>query len=242
MSYILSALKKAEQERQSGDIPDVLTSQVVEEPVVSSTSDSDSKPYLIGGIAVLFLAGGWLVNAVFLNDDGGGRNSPLVQQEANLNQSISGSIAAERRVQIDDLSLRQNNRQQQQSDTQGTASLRTTLPVPTSDEGRADVFDTDSNTSRSGLYESDAWLYGDEVLDIAKLPPSLRNSLPKLSLTGHLYSLAHPNARKVILNGVALKEKQYLDNDLMVSEITPGGVIIDFKGRLFQMSANQIFR
>ena len=61
-------------------------------------------------------------------------------------------------------------------------------------------------------------------------------------LSGHLYSLAHPQARKVILNGAALKEKQYLNDDLMISEITPEGVILDFRGRLFSMNASQMFR
>ena len=82
----------------------------------------------------------------------------------------------------------------------------------------------------------------EQIVDIDALPPSVRDQMQPLKLTGHLYSLAHPNARKVILNGTALKEKQYLNDRLMVDEITPDGVIIEFDGRLFHIGADRMFR
>lgn len=75
------------------------------------------------------------------------------------------------------------------------------------------------------------------IPDITQLPLSLKSQLPVLRLNGHIYS-SRPSARRVIINGVSMRENQYMLDDLMVKEIVTGGVILDYRGQLFQLSLN----
>lgn len=79
-------------------------------------------------------------------------------------------------------------------------------------------------------------------VDFDSLPPDTRRRIPAFSVTGHLYSDARPQANKVIINGAALREGQYVNEDLMVSEITDAGVILDFRGLHFLIAKARIFQ
>ncbi len=238
MSYILSALKKAEQERQGGGVPDVLTPQAAEEASPLSPGRV-SKPYWIGVVAALLLLGLWLAGALWFDDgaiDPGAGDNPVAQRGAVANGAAGGSRDQQSVVPS-------------QPGDADAEPVRAALLAPKPYDGFTgdeDDFATapaaDRVPGRADPQASGQWAFTDEVLDIAELPPSLRKRLPRLELTGHLYSLAHPTARKVILNGVALKEKQYLNDDLLINEITPDGVILDFRGRLFRLGADQMFR
>lgn len=79
-------------------------------------------------------------------------------------------------------------------------------------------------------------------VDFDSLPPDTRRRIPAFSVTGHLYSNVRPQANKVIINGAALREGQYVNEDLMVSEITGDGVILDFRGLHFLIAKARIFQ
>ena len=226
MSYILSALKKAEQERHSGDAPDVLTPQTIE---VETSSRRVPKLYFAGGVAVALLAGLWMADVLRFNVAGdAGDESLAPPPSAAPGVSSDGAMQAETDVSPALFS------------PAPSAGLAGDEPVF---GGKPDEeFGADTDAAGTVPKWAREWPVGDSIPDMAELPPSLRKNMPRLELTGHLYSLGHPNARKVILNGVALKEGQYLDDDLLVSEITPDGVILDFHGRLFRIGAAQMFR
>ena len=218
MSYILSALKKAEQERLRGSPPDVLTSQTIEEP---SQPREKGKSYIIAITAAVLLLGLGLVNVLDFNIGVG---------DALLTRPASSQSAPQ--TDLSDAPLLQR------------APVAVSEPTPASVP--SDYNPATPPVARTGdeppKQPARQWKQVGGILDIDELPPSLREDLPHLQLSGHLYSLARPNARKVILNGVALKEKQYLDDNLMIEEITPGGVILDFNGQLLRMSADRMFR
>lgn len=79
-------------------------------------------------------------------------------------------------------------------------------------------------------------------VDFDSLPPDTRRRIPAFSVTGHLYSDVRPQANKVIINGAALREGQYVNEDLMVSEINDAGVILDFRGLHFLIAKARIFQ
>ncbi len=265
MSYILSALKKAEQERHSGDVPDVLTPQAVEAEPPARRSP---RLYFVGGVAAALLAGLWAVNVLRFDgalDGAGGeslapRAAPAAAVPPRGTQNVSPSGASgvslglsRRMVPSPSPGLSPNippnfSPGAVQAEI-GAAPASLSPAVPEGLSGDEPVFGRPggepgikSGTAGAVPQWAREWPAGDVIPDLAELPPSLRKNMPPLKLTGHLYSLGHPNARKVILNGAALKEGQYLDDDLMVSEITPDGVILDFHGRLFRIGADQMFR
>ena len=243
MSYILSALKKADQERHSGDAPGVLTSQAVRE---SAEEKRGSYPVIAVTIALLLgavLVGLLRPGGVAVDDSPG--DASLAGHGAPSAESPDESLAGRSKMppfpRVVPRAVPEARPPGAAPEVASAPVLTPTRPPSRGLAGDEDVFAAPP-TVRGSAEAVEQWTPVGGIPDLAELPPSLRGHLPRLRLTGHLYSLGHPNARKVILNGVALKEKQYLEDELMVSEITPDGVILDFRGQLFHMGAAQMFR
>ena len=79
------------------------------------------------------------------------------------------------------------------------------------------------------------------IVNYEDLPNGLRQRIPNIQLSAHIHSDLRPQARKVIINGVALREGQRLSNDLSVHQINPDGVIMDYQGTLFLLNKTSIF-
>lgn len=79
------------------------------------------------------------------------------------------------------------------------------------------------------------------IVNYNQLPDGLRNRIPNIQLSAHIYSDTRPQARKVIINGVTLREKQSLSNDLSVHQINSDGVVMDYQGTLFLLDKKSIF-
>ena len=84
---------------------------------------------------------------------------------------------------------------------------------------------------RSGVNEGVAVL-GDVLLDYRQLPASLREQLPPLDISLHLYA-DQPARRMVNIDGRMRHEKEQIEKDLSIEEITPDGVIFNYAGRRF---------
>jgi len=68
----------------------------------------------------------------------------------------------------------------------------------------------------------------------SELSQELLQAMPALKIEGHIYD-ENPAARMVIINGSVRREKQNIDNDLVVQEITPDGVVLRYHGETFHM-------
>ena len=79
------------------------------------------------------------------------------------------------------------------------------------------------------------------IVDYEDLPSGLRRRIPNIQLSAHIHSDIRPQARKVIINGVALREGQRLSDDLSVHQINSDGVVLDYQGTLFLLSKTNIF-
>ena len=79
------------------------------------------------------------------------------------------------------------------------------------------------------------------IVNYEELPNGLRKRIPNIELSAHIHSDLRPQARKVIINGVSLREKQRLSNDLSVHQINADGVVMDYQGTLFLLSKTRIF-
>jgi|GEM_PF-6042006 len=81
--------------------------------------------------------------------------------------------------------------------------------------------------------KNDDW---ESYQDIASLNSNLKQQLPSIKVSTHIYSSA-ANFRKVTINGINLKQGQQVGNDLYLELITEEGVIFSFKGERFRMKA-----
>ena len=68
-----------------------------------------------------------------------------------------------------------------------------------------------------------------------ELPASLKNALPPIRMTSHLY---RGNSRLVSINGRIMSGGVNMGEGLFLEEITPEGVIMSFRGQRFRLKAD----
>jgi len=68
-----------------------------------------------------------------------------------------------------------------------------------------------------------------------ELPASLKNALPPIRITSHLY---RGDSRLVSINGKIMSEGVNMGEGLFLDEITPEGVILSFRGHRFRLRAD----
>jgi hypothetical protein len=74
----------------------------------------------------------------------------------------------------------------------------------------------------------------DSILEFSQLPSEIKEALPDMSITGHIYS-NDPMSRMVNINGSIIREGENVSGGLVVDEITLSGVIFIYKGFRFSM-------
>jgi len=72
------------------------------------------------------------------------------------------------------------------------------------------------------------------VPSLNELTMQEQRSIPAIKIEGHIYDV-EPAARMVIINGKVRKEKHTIASGLLLQEITPDGVIMNYQGRIFHM-------
>jgi len=78
-----------------------------------------------------------------------------------------------------------------------------------------------------------------KVSSLIELPSTVRNDLPTMVFSGHLYS-SNPDSSFVFVNeGRAVRRGQKIANELSLYEITPTGVIVEFRGYLIEVGVLQ---
>ncbi|MGM9479965.1 general secretion pathway protein GspB [Roseateles sp. NT4] len=68
---------------------------------------------------------------------------------------------------------------------------------------------------------------------LAELPESTRRELPKLAISGSVYS-DNPASRFVMINGEVMREGATLGPDLVLEQIGPRELVLRFKGQRFR--------
>jgi general secretion pathway protein B len=73
------------------------------------------------------------------------------------------------------------------------------------------------------------------VPHLNELPASLKNALPPIRMTSHLY---RGDSRLVSINGRIMSGWVNMGEGLFLEEITPEGVIMSFRGQRFRLKAD----
>jgi len=78
-----------------------------------------------------------------------------------------------------------------------------------------------------------------KVSRLSELPITVRNDLPKVVFSGHLYS-SNPDSSMVFVDsGRPVTQGRQIAGDLFLHEITPRGVIVEFRGYLIDVGVLQ---
>lgn len=244
MSFILDALKKLEQKRQQSVVPDLLT---VHAPDPVKPEKRPIWTYLV--LSALFL------NAVVLTvwlrpwnsekqgianetavvkqaNEGAGIHPqvptpfikdeepaiPLQKPEAGIKKShVSGKTAAK---PVSGPALNTSKKEAsavKEAPHAGSKLSPETSPVQ---EKHNEVTYNYQTTS------------GERLPDLDQLPLSIRQEIPNLSISGHIYSNS-PSARMVNINGSIRHEGDMLTSGIKLIEITDSGVILSYKDLRF---------
>lgn len=259
MSYILDALKKSEQERGRGDIPGV---QTVHSSSLNYHGQKKSYwPYFLITAVLLNLAAivYFIIDKEQLSDtvvtqetsspsapdltaarsaDTGSPNIANRQAESTVTGSaiiepaITDSTAVESKV-----SERQDTYKSTapvvidpvKTENEETDQARKPAAVATSNTTKANA--TTAATSQATISQA-APAEDKQVIEFYELPESVKQELPAIIISAHIYS-SNPLQRSIVINNNFMEEGEYVIDDLRLHEITPDGAIFDFRETRF---------
>lgn len=235
MSYILDALKKSDQERKRGDIPNL---QTVHIPV---HAEQKSPRVLYGFIAVLLLVLVFVIG-LMVSDN----RSPVVEQSIEVIESekvpdiehvIKHDISDEVKASKDEAIKSQRSQLNSAADNKQlvTGAVKNSQLTKPSDWQAANV---------QATVPADNIEPAEKIVDINNVPflhelaDYQQQSIPQMSFAGHVYS-STPSSRSVIINGYAMSEGDIIVQGLAVEQITSSGVVFRFQGELFRVDILQ---
>lgn len=233
MSYILDALKKSEQERGHGNIPDV---QTVHSSSLNYRNDKKAWwPYLLI-IAVLL---NLMAIIYFIIDRDQIRDLTHDQADANTanlpqtSQPMPGDIdieniaindKTEKNPQLSDSNIAASKSKTQAVETKGV-SATTSRPLSTVNSqaepkpaSQPNIKTSDSNNLN--------------IIEYYDLTESERQLIPTIIVSAHVYS-SNPLQRSMVINSSFMEEGDYVLDGLILFEITPDGAIFNYQGTVF---------
>jgi len=259
MSYILDALRKSEQERQRGKVPDIHSN-----PNDAAAGSAAFNYWPLVTVAVVVVNMG-IVGYFWLKQP-----APQPQLHSQLqSQPVSQTQPQTQPQPVAVLEKPTANVQPAsepalKQDTQVRAApvvpaAKTQQPTPgrrqpVLDSTPDSVATTAGETARDRsqliqpeviepAVDSNDWQddFADEpapsvgyMPQLEELSPQERQGIPDMTFSSHMYS-SIPRFRSIIINGKRLKEGQYYNDDLQVREITETGVILSKGKTLFSV-------
>lgn len=234
MSYILDALKKSEQERGQGNIPDV---QTVHSSSLSYRNDKKAYwPYILIIAVILNLLA---ITYFIINKEKNVDTKVAAQDNTSTAQTTTeNNTAAKDTVPpTPTTSVVDDNKSkaiaEPQADTAVTADDKNIVPASppvkaTSNNTQAVVKAPVTNTRPETTVKSS----GTEIVDFHDLSESTKQQLPAIIISAHVYS-SNPLQRSVVINNNFTEEGEYVLDGLILHEITSDGVVFNYQGTLF---------
>lgn len=225
MSYILDALKKSEQERGHGNIPDV---QTIHSSSLNYRNETRKIwPYiLIAAVSLNLLAITYFIISKETPDSNPGVTqvtdvTPAAAEEKNITEVRPEPLAellsespSEPAQEITDTN---NTADQQIKNIPVASKPATSKPAPPITAEKKPVAHVETNTS---------------IVDFYELPESIKQQLPIITISAHVYS-TNPIQRSIVINNNFMEEGEYVLDGLILYEITPDGAIFNYQGTMF---------
>jgi len=240
MSYILDALKKSEQERGRGDIPGVQT-------VHSSSLNYHGQkkaywPYLLIVAVLLNLA----AIIYFIVDKEPAAPAEIATQAETdsglAEQPVEHDAAKAQAVHTENVADENNSQQQPGSQTSVTTTAIDTgmksndgLETKQTSSPAEQVIapgTTEPEPAAKPATRTTPAVAEKQVIEFYELPDSIKQQLPAIIISAHVYS-SNPLQRSIVINNNFMEEGEYVIDELRLHEITPDGAIFDFRDTRF---------
>ncbi|MDX1692702.1 MAG: general secretion pathway protein GspB [Ketobacteraceae bacterium] len=254
MSYILEALKKSEQERRRGEVPEINRFDAQE---VSDERKLGIWPIVVAALiavnlAVLFFWAPWEqsvpADAVVAPGAAGEQDESAVAGAAGSRPSDaserSGDVPAARPGGSKVSATGEDRVKVAPAKLPDVAPREPVKPAITPEPEPAAVSQPEPEVirpRRAAEPEPEPEIIRPRstpstsyLPQLQELPANLQQQVPDLSFSSHMYS-SEPRFRSIIINGRRLKEGQFLDDRIQVREITDKGVVLSLDGTLFEV-------
>lgn len=230
MSYILDALKKAEREKKRSSVPDILEEQRLPFPekrkrpmttliLISGLVSVAMASGIVGGMwyakkihspvdRIVQTAGESSTQKISVEIERKGTGSDIEPAETSVS---AGGVAQDRVAATSNsgISDRRIERKDHRRETKGEATSSVTA------DAAGKVQDEIPPPDRKRLYS------------LHDLPIAVREKLPQFTFSIFFYA-EEPADRRVRVNGLTLKEGQFLSEGLKLEEILPHGVVFNY--------------
>lgn len=245
MSYILDALKKSEQERSRGEIPDIKS--IHKDAFVRPEQKTKVWPYVLA--AVLLLNVGVIYVYVFkphspVITSAEPTPSPVAQakrEETPVYNSVSKrdpSPTKSDAVSVpENITARQNpkvvsrNNANEPSKKSNVVFAKQPLSITATELNQ--VKKSQGIPSGNVKFENAGIIF-----PASELSTELQKQIPAISFEGHVYSSV-VQQRSVMINGQKMREGQNVTNELVLENITPEGAVFSLRGHPFKLNALQ---
>ena len=241
MSYILDALKKSEQQRGQGAIPDVQTVHS------SSLYYRDEKktywPYVLIAAVILNLIA---IVYFIIDKDNISENNTLSVQDTAINnnaektiavnnaQAAPPSVAAEKQI----INTTKTNAKIEPEKTKTVVpATAEAVKKKTNSSNNRDTIPprTNSYVAVNKRPAQPQTQTQKEIIDFYDLPDSILQQLPAIVISAHIYS-SNPLQRSIVINNNFMEEGEYVIDSLILHEITADGAIFDYEDTRFHYS------
>jgi len=220
MSYILDALKKSEQERGHGNIPDVQT-------VHSSSLNyrNEKKAYWPHILIIAVLLNLIAIVYFIVNKE----NSAETAQQTN----VITHTTTENRPVIKEIVTAQSTAAVS-DDNSEKKTLEEPSPKAEAEEKTGEIKKQVANKTETDVAAQAKPVVNEPapIIDFYELPESIKHDLPAIIITAHVYS-SNPAQRSIVINNHFMEQGEYVLDGLILYEITPDGAIFNYQGTLF---------
>lgn len=229
MSYILDALKKAEQQRELGQVPGIDSGH----EVLRSTSGK----YWLWAIAAIVLLNAAILFILFWPSNEDPQVAAVVEAESRL-PIVRTPASAPPAAQVAPIPVARPEPEPEPPPVITSRSLKPLKIIPPVTETarvgeahEAELMEAEESFQPASMPEK-------ENLPLwPQIPERLFRQIPdSLRLDVHVYS-DNPEDRFVLMNMQKYYEGEKLQNGLVLDEITPDGVILSLHGERFRVSA-----
>jgi general secretion pathway protein B len=228
MSYILDALKKSEQERGHGNVPDV---QTVHSSSLNYRNDKKALwPYiLIFAVLLNLLAIGYFILS---KESPVGVPPPVTESTNSIPVNTVSPDLPAAPDSMADKSIQAQASKPSPVSTATTANQSNRAAAQEKDTAKKATPAVSQTISERPEPRTAPAEDREDIIDFHELPESIKQQIPTITISAHVYS-SNPLQRSIVINNNFMEEGEYILDDLVLYEITRDGAIFNYQGTLF---------